>query len=81
MSSEKSGYFRWKEIAKQKAVQGAEIKLGMLKEGTERDRTERKVIDKIGEVGQVTDKLPVVSLRSHFPICKMETFIELTSAE
>lgn len=40
MNSEKSGYFRWKEIAKQKAMQGAEINLGMLKEGTERENRE-----------------------------------------
>lgn len=35
MSSEKSGHFRWREVAKQKALQGAKINWGMLREGKE----------------------------------------------
>lgn len=51
----KSVHFKWRKIAKQKALQGGEINLGVLREGKEvsiagTEKAERKVMDKIGEV-------------------------------
>lgn len=67
----KAGHFRGRKVAKQKASQGVEIKLGRLREGKEvsiagTEKAERKVIGKMGEISQVMGELLSLS-ETHFP--------------